>query len=148
MIYDHISQIDTYKGIDARIQKGLELLRTLDFSTIPVGKYVVDDDIYYMVQQHNSNDGAYRAEAHRKYADIQYMYKGIDRMGVARLTDAATEVEARPDNDVWFYDMPVDFVTLCEGMFVVLYPHDAHAPSVAVEKSTACHKIVVKVRVD
>lgn len=147
MIYDHISKIDSYQGLDPRVMRGLELLRTVDFTDLPCGRYEVEGDaLFYMVQEYDSLTQGARAEAHRKYVDIQYMLCGADRMGVALLTDDAVETEARPQGDIWFYDLPVDFVTLSAGMFVVLYPHDAHMPAVAVDQAAPCRKIVVKVK--
>ena len=59
---------------------------------------------------------------------------------------SAQEVEARPEGDIWFYRGPVDCVTLTPGKFAVLFPQDAHAPSMAVEAPEKVRKCVFKVK--
>ena len=41
MIFDKISNIDTYKGIHPGVFKGLELLRNTDFSKLKDARYYV-----------------------------------------------------------------------------------------------------------
>ena len=149
MIYDRLDQIERYKGLQPRLYKALELLRDTDFSKIPDGTYEVEGrDLFYFVQSYDNKPDNDTPEAHRKYADIQFLISGQEKMGVGALEDMTDLAEARPEGDIWFYHGPLDEVTLSGDKFAVLFPGDAHAPSIAVNGiPTPCRKCVVKVRV-
>ncbi len=149
MIFDHIDHVDTYTGIDQRIWKGLELLKTQDFSQMEVGRYEVEgSDLFFMVQAYQSKTENYKTEAHEKYVDIQYLYGGVEHMGVAPLTANLAPTISKPEKDVYFYDTDVDMVTMTPNTFMVLWPQDLHTPGVAVDGlSVPCKKIVVKVKI-
>lgn len=58
------------------------------------------------------------------------------------------EVEAKPQNDIWFYHGPVDYTSLDKGMLAVFFPNDAHAPNVSlVEGGCGVRKCVLKIHV-
>jgi YhcH/YjgK/YiaL family protein len=70
--------------MEAKIVKALEIIEALDWDTVECGKYVVDDDIFYMVQEYETKYSEQcRYEAHQKYVDIQYIIKGVERMEFA-----------------------------------------------------------------
>ena len=134
MIYDKLDNLETYAPISERLAKGLQLLRTTDFSAMEDGKYEVDGkSLFFMLQSYDSKPVNDRPEAHRKYIDIQYLLKGEEYIGVAPLSEMAEEVSANPDGDIWFYHGPVTNVKIGNGKFAVLFPQDAHAPGIAVE---------------
>ena len=148
MIFDSLNHIEAYKGIHPGVYKGLCLLRDTDFSKLEDQRYEVDgDDLFFFVQSYESNPSNDTPEAHRKYIDIQCVLSGGEIMGVAPLEEMTEEVEARPDNDIWFYHGATDTVTLLPGRFAVLFPGDAHAPGVAVDAPAPVRKVVVKVKV-
>ena len=149
MIYDSLKHLEAYKGIHPGIYRGVELLRDTDFSKLEDGRYEVDrDDLFYSIQSYQTNPANDTPEAHRKYADIQFLISGQEKMGVGALEDMTDLAEARPEGDIWFYHGPLDEVTLSGDKFAVLFPGDAHAPSIAVNGIPApCRKCVVKVRV-
>ena len=134
MIYDKLDNLETYAPISERLAKGLQLLRTTDFSAMEDGKYEVDGkSLFFMLQSYDSKPVNDRPEAHRKYIDIQYLLKGEEYIGVAPLSEMTEEVSANPDGDIWFYHGPVTNVKIGNGKFAVLFPQDAHAPGIAVE---------------
>ena len=148
MIFDSLNHIEAYNGIHPGVYKGLCLLRDTDFSKLEDQRYEVDgDDLFFFVQSYESNPSNDTPEAHRKYIDIQCVLSGGETMGVAPLEEMTEEVEARPDNDIWFYRGATDTVTLLPGRFAVLFPGDAHAPGVAVDAPAPVRKVVVKVKV-
>jgi YhcH/YjgK/YiaL family protein len=76
------------------------------------------------------------------------MLEGKEIIGVAPVSTEKKLVEAKEENDVWFYECRTEPLTLFAGSFMVLYPNDLHCPGVAVnsEKSN-CSKVVFKVKV-
>jgi YhcH/YjgK/YiaL family protein len=147
MIFDTLDNIKNYEGL-GRVYTALKFLADTDFSKVKLGRYELQgDDIYYMVQQYETDPNKTISEAHKKYIDIQFMIDGEEIIGVAPFSCEKTETEAKPENDVWFYDCKTEPLTLFKNSFMVLYPNDLHCPGVAVNGAKACHKVVVKVKV-
>lgn len=145
MIFDSIAHIDSYKGIDERIFRGLKLLEQ-DFSGMADGRYEVDgDELFFMLQSYETRPENSFPESHRKYVDIQCMLSGMEAIGVGAVEEMEL-VEAIPERDFYSHQGPTDMITLVEGTFVVLWPQDAHAPAIAVDRPTPCRKCVIKVR--
>ena len=148
MILDHIKNINNYTFLGNPIIRALEVIRDTDFSQLEDRTYEVEGrDLFFFIQSYETKTVNDTPEAHRKYIDIQYIISGKEQMGVAQL-DVAEEIEARPENDIWFYHSPMDFVTVSEGMFAVFFPSDAHAPCISpAGESNPVRKCVFKVRV-
>lgn len=149
MIFDTLDNVRNYKGL-GRVYTALEFLAKTDFSKIDLGRYELDgDNIFYMVQSYDTDPGKTVSEAHKKYIDIQYMLEGEEIIGVAPISGEKTLVEAKPENDVWFYSCETEPLTLFAGSYMVLYPNDLHCPGVATKgKAVNCRKVVVKVKAD
>lgn len=149
MIYDTLQHLEQYEGIHPGVYRGLQLLRDTDFSALEDQKqYEVDGrNLFFSLQTYQSKLDNDTPEAHRDYIDIQYLIEGQEKVGVAPLEDMTEEVEARAENDIWFYRGPVDQITLGGSRFAVFFPGDAHAPGIAVGQPECCRKCVVKVRV-
>lgn len=149
MIYDTLEHLDAYRGIHPGVMRGLELLRDTDFSQWQDGRYEIDGDrLFVLVQSYDSKPANDTPEAHKKYIDIQYLISGEELMGVAPLEGMTEEVEARPEGDIWFYRGAVNNLLLTGRRFLALWPEDAHAPCIAVDKPAPCRKCVVKVLAD
>lgn len=147
MIFDTLENIKNYEGL-GRVYTALEFLSKTDFTKMELGKYELQgDDIFYMVQRYVTDPDKTISEAHKKYIDIQFMVDGEEIIGVAPISCEKTETEAKPQNDVWFYECKTEPLTLIKNSFMVLYPNDLHCPGVAVNGAKACHKVVVKVKV-
>ena len=92
-----------------------------------------------------------RAEAHRKYVDIQYIAAGEEKIGVAPLQDGYEVVEDKlAEKDVIFYAGLQDEVELGlkAGMFAVLFPWEVHRPNCAFDEPAPVRKVVMKISVD
>ena len=147
MIFDTLENIKNYEGL-GRVYTALKFLADTDFSKVELGRYELQgDDIFYMVQSYETDPDKTISEAHKKYIDIQFMVDGEEIIGVAPISCEKTETEAKPENDVWFYDCKTEPLTLFKNSFMVLYPNDLHCPGVAANGAITCHKVVVKVKV-
>jgi len=148
MIFDTIDNIKNYEGL-GRVYTALKFLSETDFSKIPLGRYELQgDEIFYMVQSYETDPDKTVCECHEKYIDIQCMLEGEEIIGVAPVSCEKELVEAKKENDVWFYSCKTEPLTLFAGSFMVLYPNDLHCPGVAIKgRSRKCHKVVFKVKV-
>lgn len=147
MILDHIKNLENYAG--SSIYAALQKIQATDFSQLEDITYEVEGrDLYFFINSYPTRLENDKPEAHRKYIDIQYMIRGTEKMAVGQLDAMTEEVEAKPQNDVWFYHGPTDTVTVEEGMFAVFYPNDAHAPCLTHDGScSSVRKAVFKVKV-
>ena len=150
MIYDTLAHAGQYAGIHPNLARGLRFLAEADLAGLPVGRVDIDgDEVFALIQEYTTKHPADAVpEAHRVYADIQYLVRGEELMGVAPLETMARELEARPENDIRFYEGETVKFPLGGKNFTVLFPGDAHAPCIAVHGAPVpCRKCVVKVRV-
>lgn len=148
MIYDTIAYISQYQELHPSIARGLRYLVETDFSVLPDGRHDIDgNDLFASIQSYVTRVSIPSPEAHRQYADIQYMLAGEEYVGVAPLHTLGTPTESHPDRDIWFYQGSTDLLTLSVGQFLILWPGDAHAPCIATNGTPApARKCVVKVR--
>jgi len=148
MIYDKLSNLSSYEGLNSRLMAGLKALVETDFATVQDGHYELDGENLFMnvmtVELKEKNE---RTEAHRKYIDIQYVFEGKEDIGVAPVDEMEAEVEANPEKDFWLYRGETAKLRLEGEKFIVLFPQDAHAPCISVDNGKTARKAVVKVLV-
>ena len=148
MIKDNISNAEFYTGLSKGIKEGLEWIKNTDLDNIADGRYDLNGINYANVQSYNTKDEAL-FEAHRNYIDIQYVIKGAEMCGISDYCQAKTEIEYDNQKDIEFLSVNhKDYVTLKEKEFLILFPQDAHQPSMNVDgKRNAVKKVVVKVHI-
>ena len=96
-------------------------------------------------------DGDARLEAHRRYIDVMLMLEG-EEIILVKPTDRIRAVTQPYDEsgDALLTKLDGDetAVRLMPGMFVVLFPQDAHCPARAVGQPAPVHKLIGKLAVD
>lgn len=150
MIKDSLSNANLYYGISNSLKKGFEWLINNDMEAVAPGKYIIDGNkIYANIQEYLTKSDA-KYEAHRKYIDIQYMIKGIEKVGVSNIKNCETFEEYNEEKDLEFLlcNQKEEWQTLNTGDFLVFFPTDAHKPSINYETQQNVKKVVVKVAVD
>ena len=147
MIKDCLSNAELYYNISENLKRGFEWLHSINLKTIESGKYFIDGDkIYANVQEYQTKLDA-KYEAHKKYIDIQYMIKGTELIGVCSKDDCETCVEYDESADIEFLNCnhSDDWQNINEDEFLVLFPNDAHKPSICIDEPKIVKKVVVKV---
>ena len=76
-----------------------------------------------------------------------YLLEGEEEVGVLPLEEVGELTEARPEYDVWLHRGDTVRFPLGGGRFAVLFPGDAHAPSIGPRGPAPARKCVVKVKV-
>lgn len=133
---------------DTRVKEVLEYIKSLDFSTLDDGKLNITDTIWANLQTYLTKEDAL-FEAHRKYIDVQYMVYGSENIGVSNYQSCKTEIPYDNEKDIEFLttDKFKD-IEMHKGDYLVLYPQDAHRPSISVNnKAQEVRKLVVKIPV-
>ena len=142
MIIDFLA--NTTPGLSA----GLAYLMQHDFVNQDVGRVDIDGDrIYAIIQDYDTKpSGTGKWEAHRRYWDLQYMVRGIERLYYANIGQLEAG-EYVPEKDFMPLKGEGDPLTLREGMVAILSPQDAHMPGMAYAQPLRVRKVVVKVAV-
>lgn len=86
-------------------------------------------------------------EAHREFLDIQYVVEGEELVGWAPLDALTLDGEFNTAKDKGMYAGPVDYVRISAGNCYVVYPEDAHMPSVHLDEPHNERKLVIKLKV-
>lgn len=138
------------KTLAQKIAEALEVIQKVDFANTALGKYEVNEDFFYLVQEYEAKDPSVgRHEAHKAYVDIQYVVEGKEAIDIAPAIFMQVEEAYDAERDVVFFKEPhqaTRFV-LTDGGYAILYPEDSHKPGLRVEGSGTVKKIVGKVRI-
>ena len=149
MIIDTISNAEKYYKLGANFKIGFEFLQNNDLKKLENGKYSIDgDNVYISVQDYMTKTlEESKFEAHRKYADIQFIIKGEEKLGYGDVSNFKPSTFYDDKNDIVFLDGNGEFVHAKENDFVIFMPADAHMPCVEVTESAYVKKAVVKVKI-
>jgi len=149
MIYDQLANASFYRGMPALFVRGLEFLTTTDLLQLPIGRHEIDGDrLFAMSMEYETRSPSDCAwEAHERYWDIQTMVRGSERFGFQNKHSMRVSKPYDADKDVAFFEGNGDFLEFHPGSFLVMMPHDAHMPCIALQSSERIKKVVVKVAV-
>lgn len=133
---------------DSKLKIAIDYIKNTDFSKLKDGKISITDSIWANLQTYITKTDAL-FEAHRKYIDVQYIIEGIEYIGVSEYTDCVEEIKYNDENDIEFLRTNNNQnIEMLKGDFLILYPTDAHKPSVSINEPTKVRKLVVKIPID
>lgn len=151
MIFSDLATWEREKSVYPQaLNRGLEYIRSTDFSAMAPGKYEIDGDLMFvMVQEPVTQQwDKQRPESHQTYIDIQYLIQGEEMIKVARLTsEAVISEEDFASRDIAFYEATgvESSILLLPGDFTVFYPSDIHRPVCSVREDQPIKKVVMKI---
>jgi YhcH/YjgK/YiaL family protein len=135
--------------LSQNLKTGFQYLNNTNFEYIADGKYEIDgEDVFVNIQTYQTKNDA-DFEAHRKYIDIQYIISGKENIGLTDYKNCETTIPYNSEKDIEFLSGDGEFESLKEGEYMILYPQDAHKPSISqdVKNPERVRKAVVKVRI-
>lgn len=146
MIYDRLSNVRKYLCIN----------ENLDLALNYIAEHLADmpEEIELKGQDVRAFFNAYQTvpesecffEAHEKFADIQIMRSGSERIAVSNV-DALTVTKSVPENDFQALEGPEDLsIIMKPDSFLVVFPGDAHKLKIMVDKPEDVTKTVFKVK--
>lgn len=134
------------------VEDAIAFFKETDFSAYETGEYELQGrDILFQVHDFDTAPAEERKpEIHRKYIDVQFLYKGKEAIGVT--SDSGTNEVAEnlfDQRDILFYKEVKNetFVSMKEGDFCVFFPEDIHRPGCQRDGSSRIRKIVYKINV-
>ena len=151
MILDELNNWHRYAALGPRFEKAFTFLQSFNAAT-PPGRIELDGiNLYASVMSHPTRPVEQcRFEAHRRYADIQFIVTGRERIDWAPLSALPTVTQPYDaDKDLIFFARPALWspLHLCAGQFAVFFPEDGHAPMCEFGGIGEVRKVVMKVRI-
>jgi YhcH/YjgK/YiaL family protein len=150
MIIDTLDNAAAYESLGARFAKAFDYLRSDRPATDPIGRHELDgDNLFAVIDEYTSRPIEQgRFESHRKYADVQYVVAGQERIGYAPLDDMTPQQAYDPETDLEFFTGNGVMLHVPAGTFTVFLPQDAHMPCIADKSPAPVRKVVVKIRIN
>ena len=129
MIYDKIQYLSAYRTLLPGIAAAVQFLAQTDLTTLTPGRLPLENGVIVNINNYTPTETG-KWEAHRRYADLQYVVSGKENMAVARLCDAAEADAYDSDADLQFFPKVTHAVTLpfSAGDFAIFLPNDIHMP--------------------
>lgn len=147
MIIDSVEHAANYEKLSPAFAAAMRFLREHMDVDLADGRYEIADGVYANVKRYETKpvENA-KYEAHKNYADVQYLAKGREYMGWAPV-ERMELYEYNAEKDVYKVSGEGGLYPLTEGTFAIVFPEDAHMPNVAMDAPCAAVKMILKVRV-
>ena len=148
MIFDHLNNITTYKGLSPDLYEGLKYLRQVS-PDIAVGTHQINPRVKAIVSEYDTKKvNEHGFEAHKKNIDIQYLLKGEERVACLPVEKLKETKPYSEEKDAAFFTASVQPIemTLGGGYFAIFFPQDGHMPQLSVnDEPMIVTKVVIKV---
>ncbi len=118
-----------------------------DLQTLPKGKYpILGDSVYASITEDPTKDYENTQwESHRRYADIQYVIRGEEKIGECPLSKAVVTQAYDAKNDIARYNATGKQYLARPGTFFIFFPADVHRPNITTGVQKVDKKLVIKV---
>jgi YhcH/YjgK/YiaL family protein len=148
MIADTLENIELYVNVAPEFAKAFHYIKSTDFSKLEDGIHeIAGKDIFASITSYKTkNYDDCKWEAHQVYADIQFLQKGKERIYFSPLKDSKIIEAYNQEKDVLFVETAGDYVTVTQGIFLILFPTDAHKPCITSDNQSEIKKVVIKVK--
>ncbi len=148
MIFDSIENLERYSGAIPYLCAVKAFLEKHDPKTLEPGRYELVEGAYVNVSKYDVPEENKIFEAHRIFADLQYVVEGDEVMRRALLENCSDGNEYDRSGDYILYKAaknPAE-LHLHAGEFLYFDTQDAHAPGIRGE-STTVKKLIFKLPV-
>lgn len=139
--------IGNFKGLNSLpyADKIQNFMHDKDLKTSKCGRYDLGNDCFAVITEYETKSTEKIVfEAHKKYVDVQYLVFGEE---IIYLTEEHMSICTKTydeDEDYALYESKVaNEQCLKQGEYIVLLPHDLHAPSHCTKKTPQKVKKIV-----
>lgn len=147
MIADSLNYIERYACLGQRMKQAVDFVTAHADGGLEDGRYEIEGDNVYAtvstVSAKPPEEGLF--EAHREYADLQYILSGEELLGIAPLEECKEVIPYDAQRDIAFYTAEGFTIPRRAGDFYIVFPNDAHMPCVH-RTPTQIRKLVVKIK--
>ncbi|EFF41106.1 YhcH/YjgK/YiaL family protein [Mycoplasmopsis alligatoris] len=151
MIYDKLSNIHKYYGINKNLDKAITWLKTNNYLKVELGVTKIDEDIFVKrIKCCTLKDEELVNEIHYKYADIHLYVNYEDNITYLvnpelKSTDIVAEYNAIEDIVLYKNNFKEGRIPVKENTFAIFLPFEAHAPK-RNHGQNEIEKIIIKVK--
>lgn len=148
MILDKLEHAGWYETLSENFKKGFDYLKNTDLLNAEIGKFEIDGkNVFAIISEYDSKKHEdCRLEAHRTYADIQFIIAGREAIGYTPLSNQEITAEYLPEKDIIFFSGETTQLPLEAGMFAIFFPQDIHRPCMQITGPEKVKKVVIKVK--
>ncbi len=129
MIFDTVSSMGRYRHLSG-MDEVMNFMNENPLDTLSLGRYELPNGLWCTISESNAKEtGAY--EVHRKYADVQIVLAGSERIDWMPLEDHHMDYPFSAEDDIGFFHGESSralSLHLLPGTFAIFYPEDAHKP--------------------
>ena len=151
MMIGNISDINEKSLLPEILLKFLNYIKTADFSKLTDEKHSLEEDIILNLSSYQTKKlEDKKAEAHKKYIDIQYIISGTELIGLGFHNSENELLEKyNEEKDCIFYKKIVNehYLIMNKGMFAIFFPTDIHRPGCIFNEKSDIRKVVIKIPV-
>ena len=148
MIVDRLTNSDMYNSLNPSFKAVFDKLKTLDPKDGEI-EFVIDkDNVFAHTSVVKNTDSAEREfEAHRKFIDVHFILQGAEKYVYANINELEQTTEYDEADDFLMLKGKGSTITLKAGDFCIVYPEDAHIPTLEKVSDEDIVRGVVKVRI-
>lgn len=130
MITDKIKNSDTYAACNSLFPEIFEKLKTLTPNDAGK-KFVIEEGVVWISvsSTETAPQGVRKFEAHKKFLDIHFVIEGEETFVFANADELMPETEYNEAEDYLLLNGEGTKLTLRVGDFCIVYPQDAHIPT-------------------
>lgn len=128
--------------------KAFAFIKEKNLADLKPGRYPIsEDNVYAIVSEGTTRDyDSTMWEAHRDYADIHYVIKGKEKIGIATVSSARITKDYDSTKDIGFYTTHGQFFIADPSTFFIVFPKNTHFPGINVDGPHVVKKLVIKIR--
>lgn len=146
MIIDKIEHLKLYTAVVPEFEAIADYLANNDITSYESGSYEIIPGVKLNISEYEPYAMGDKWEVHRKYADLQIVLCGNEKMD-CKSTLECEGGEYNEEDDFMFMDSVTEDITsiyMTPGHFAYFAPHDAHRPGLKWSSATV-KKAVVKI---
>lgn len=147
MIADKLDHIHLYRVPVDGLEQALAWLEGTDTLNLGPGRYPLGDSgaVAILAEAVTVPADEEEWEAHRRFADLQVVLSGEERMGFAPLSAMTPKGEYSAEEDCVLLEGSGNFMLVREGGFAVFMPQDAHKAMLSTDSGPGkVRKVVFK----
>ena len=137
------NEISRYASVIPGLEEAIKIIDAHDpkeYGTFPL------PNGRFMAGMHTSRSAeGEKAEAHRRFLDIQYVLSGQDVVGWNSINHMTPAGEFNVEGDIGFFDGDVEMIRIPAGYCYVVFPEDAHLPDCHIDQPMDFLKYVIKI---
>ncbi len=145
MILDYKKNLKIYEGVNKFWSKIEKFISENDLKSIEKGKYDLGDECFVNILESNPTVST-KWESHIKYIDVQYIITGSETIEWQFIDKMEKTTEYDAVKDRYLGVSSGEKIAVKEGMFMALFPDDAHCPGIKAEHDFL-KKAVFKIKI-